>query len=152
MASAETSHMATLQPSATSWRASSRPMPVPPPVITAIFPAKSFMGIPRPFLLISRRCAVASHGDCIRLIGVATRCGGRGVQRQRHGGPNLGSFCQIADSVRGPAHPPFDHESPSRACGAAAPERVVSREVKLEPHCFSYLKLGSFCQNPISLP
>jgi hypothetical protein len=26
-----------------SWRASSRPMPVPPPVMTAIFPAKSFM-------------------------------------------------------------------------------------------------------------
>src|SRR6516165_1005149 len=43
MASAETSHIATLQPSATSWRASSRPMPVPPPVMTAIFPAKSFI-------------------------------------------------------------------------------------------------------------
>ena len=37
--------MATLQPSAMSWRASSRPMPVPPPVTTAIRPAKSFMGI-----------------------------------------------------------------------------------------------------------
>src|SRR6202171_4302534 len=46
IASAETSHIATLQPSATSWRASSRPMPVPPPVITAIFPAKSFMELP----------------------------------------------------------------------------------------------------------
>jgi hypothetical protein len=44
IASAETSHIATLQPSATSWRANSRPIPVPPPVITAIFPAKSFMG------------------------------------------------------------------------------------------------------------
>src|SRR5579864_4382938 len=43
MFSAETSHMATLQPSAASWRASSRPMPVPPPVITAILPAKSFI-------------------------------------------------------------------------------------------------------------
>src|SRR6185437_8110352 len=43
IASAETSHIATLQPSATSWRASSRPIPVPPPVMTAIFPAKSFM-------------------------------------------------------------------------------------------------------------
>src|SRR5437868_4694932 len=41
--SAETSHMATLQPSAISWRASSRPMPVPPPVTTAILPAKSFI-------------------------------------------------------------------------------------------------------------
>src|SRR5205085_11888006 len=47
IASAETSHIATLQPSATSWRASSRPMPVPPPVMTAIFPAKSFMAHPR---------------------------------------------------------------------------------------------------------
>ena len=43
IASGETSHMATLQPSATSWRASSRPIPVPPPVMTANFPAKSFM-------------------------------------------------------------------------------------------------------------
>src|SRR5216683_6289856 len=44
IASTETSHIATLQPSATSWRTSSRPIPVPPPVTTAIFPAKSFMG------------------------------------------------------------------------------------------------------------
>src|ERR1700704_4214567 len=43
IASADTSHIATLQPSATSWRASSRPMPVPPPVMTANFPAKSFI-------------------------------------------------------------------------------------------------------------
>src|SRR6202012_5541859 len=43
---AETSHMATLQPSAISWRASSRPMPVPPPVTTAKRPAKSFMSFP----------------------------------------------------------------------------------------------------------
>ena len=42
-AAAETSHIATLQPSATSWRTSSRPMPVPPPVTTAILPAKSFI-------------------------------------------------------------------------------------------------------------
>src|SRR6185312_5029070 len=46
IASAETSHIATLQPSATSWRASSRPIPVPPPVMTAILPAKSFMASP----------------------------------------------------------------------------------------------------------
>src|SRR5882762_2329284 len=45
IADAETSHMATLQPSATSWRASSRPMPVPPPVMTAIRPARSFMSL-----------------------------------------------------------------------------------------------------------
>jgi len=41
--SAITSHIATVQPSAASWIASSRPMPVPPPVMTAILPAKSFM-------------------------------------------------------------------------------------------------------------
>src|SRR5437879_2448622 len=46
MLRAETSHMATLQPSAMSWRASSRPIPVPPPVTTAILPAKSFMLVP----------------------------------------------------------------------------------------------------------
>ena len=37
---ADTSHMATLHPSAASWRTSSRPIPVPPPVTTAILPAK----------------------------------------------------------------------------------------------------------------
>src|SRR5215468_6563832 len=46
IAAADTSHMAMLQPSATSWRASSRPMPVPPPVMTAILPARSFMHAP----------------------------------------------------------------------------------------------------------
>ncbi len=46
IAAADTSHMAMLQPSATSWRASSRPMPVPPPVMTAIRPARSFMRFP----------------------------------------------------------------------------------------------------------
>src|SRR3954470_13385668 len=69
MASAETSHIATLQPSATSWRASSRPIPVPPPVMTAVFPAKSFMEtlilfLPRVFamgglvppILLRRQC------------------------------------------------------------------------------------------------
>src|SRR5471030_532378 len=40
---AETSHMAMLTPSATSWRTSSRPMPEPPPVTTAIRPARSFI-------------------------------------------------------------------------------------------------------------
>src|SRR5436305_781243 len=35
--------MATLQPSAASWRTSSRPIPVPPPVTTAIRPANSFI-------------------------------------------------------------------------------------------------------------
>src|ERR1700730_13390930 len=43
IASAKTSHIETLQPSATSWRTSSRPIPLPPPVTTAILPAKSFM-------------------------------------------------------------------------------------------------------------
>jgi hypothetical protein len=55
IASAEISHIATLQPSATSWRASSRPMPVPPPVMTAVFPANSFMGSRLP---CSRLCPV----------------------------------------------------------------------------------------------
>ena len=41
---ADTSHMATLQPSAASWRTSSRPIPVPPPVTTAILPAKESIG------------------------------------------------------------------------------------------------------------
>src|ERR1043165_2962213 len=52
IAGADTSHMAMLQPSATSWRASSRPMPVPPPVMTAIRPARSFISVPpRPVIL-----------------------------------------------------------------------------------------------------
>src|SRR6478736_6316760 len=40
----DTSHMATWQPSATSRRTSSRPIPEPPPVTTAILPEKSFIG------------------------------------------------------------------------------------------------------------
>jgi hypothetical protein len=43
IAGAETSHIATLQACAASWRTSSRPIPEPPPVTTAILPAKSFM-------------------------------------------------------------------------------------------------------------
>ena len=43
MSSADTSQIATWQPSALSWRASSRPMPVPPPVTTAIRPSKCSM-------------------------------------------------------------------------------------------------------------
>src|SRR5476649_2569442 len=43
---AETSHRAMLTPSATSWRTSSRPMPEPPPVTTAIRPARSFITYP----------------------------------------------------------------------------------------------------------
>jgi hypothetical protein len=39
----DTSHIAMAQPSATSWRTSSRPMPEPPPVTTAILPEKSFI-------------------------------------------------------------------------------------------------------------
>ena len=44
--------MATLQPSATSCRTSSRPIPVPPPVTTAILSAKSFI------VCSSRACAL----------------------------------------------------------------------------------------------
>src|ERR1700730_16100173 len=39
----ETSHIATLQASATNWRTSSRPLPLPPPVTTAVLPANSVM-------------------------------------------------------------------------------------------------------------
>src|ERR1700757_218060 len=39
----ETSHIATLQASATNWRTSSRPIPLPPPVTTAVLPANSVM-------------------------------------------------------------------------------------------------------------
>ena len=39
----ETSHIATLQASATSWRTNSRPIPLPPPVTTAVLPANSVM-------------------------------------------------------------------------------------------------------------
>src|SRR6266481_4861012 len=60
IASAETSHIATLQPSATSCRASSRPMPVPPPVMTAIFPAKSFMGGSLTFPVLIARLLVGA--------------------------------------------------------------------------------------------
>src|SRR5215469_379026 len=42
MVSCDTSHMAMWAPSALSCSASSRPIPVPPPVITAIFPWKLF--------------------------------------------------------------------------------------------------------------
>src|SRR5216683_2683174 len=39
----ETSHIATLQASATNWRTNSRPMPLPPPVTTAVLPANSVL-------------------------------------------------------------------------------------------------------------
>ena len=43
---ADTSQMATWHPSAASWRASSRPMPVPPPVTTASLPCERVHRIP----------------------------------------------------------------------------------------------------------
>src|SRR6202022_4135182 len=55
IASAKTSQVATLQPSATSWRTSSRPIPLPPPVTTAILPAKSFICRASLGLLTDRR-------------------------------------------------------------------------------------------------
>src|SRR6516165_3815749 len=39
----ETSHIAILQASATNWRTSSRPIPLPPPVTTAVLPTNSVM-------------------------------------------------------------------------------------------------------------
>src|SRR5215472_9653446 len=47
---ADTSHVATWQPSATNWRTSSRPMPDPPPVTTAILPETSCIDLPHPAL------------------------------------------------------------------------------------------------------
>ena len=41
IASSDTSQVATSQPAAASWRTSSRPMPVPPPVTTAMRPSSS---------------------------------------------------------------------------------------------------------------
>src|SRR5262245_23785087 len=61
MCCGETSHMAMWQPSPASSLASSRPIPVPPPVTTAILPAKSF--IPRP---PSRRPDAIAAGPPLR--------------------------------------------------------------------------------------
>src|SRR5437016_14471516 len=58
--SAKTSHIATLQPSTTSCRTSSRPMPVPPPVTTAILPANSFIG---GLLSDAAHCVASSSWD-----------------------------------------------------------------------------------------
>src|SRR3954468_4962458 len=55
----ETSLIATLQASATSWRTSSRPIPLPPPVTTAVLPANSVMCAP-PWGY--RACADQTHG------------------------------------------------------------------------------------------
>src|SRR5690242_2677556 len=74
MFSADTSHIATLQPSATSWRASSRPMPVPPPVMTAILPAKSFMSV--------LPCFQATLGDAERREQPRTAAGRRFARDQ----------------------------------------------------------------------
>src|SRR6516162_10266588 len=61
MPPSETSHIATLQASAASWRTSSRPIPEPPPVTTAILPAKSFMyRLRRIWLQIRRNGGVPS--------------------------------------------------------------------------------------------
>src|ERR1700719_3624165 len=55
----ETSHVATLQASATSWRTSSRPIPEPPPVTTAVLPANSFMCAPPwDYCRVSRRATL----------------------------------------------------------------------------------------------
>ncbi len=50
MFSESTSHIATWQPSAVSCPASARPIPVPPPVMTANLSRKSFIEIPFPVL------------------------------------------------------------------------------------------------------
>src|SRR5690349_1637235 len=60
MPRSETSQKATLQPSATSCRTSSRPMPEPPPVTTASRPARSFIVLPPVSPSIDMRPALAS--------------------------------------------------------------------------------------------
>src|SRR6185437_1238864 len=88
----ERSHMATLQPSATSWRASSRPMPVPPPVTTAIFPLKSFIRT-RPSLSAtrpsSRRERLPHGADHPARAIVAHRAAAHLVHRIRVGGARV---------------------------------------------------------------
>src|SRR5271163_4672768 len=65
--SAETSHIATLQASAASWRTSSRPIPEPPPVTTAILPAKSFISPLSLFCQLTARSTVeVDQNDILR--------------------------------------------------------------------------------------
>src|SRR6185503_8889181 len=62
---AVTSHIATLQPSATSCRTSSRPMPEPPPVTTASLPAKSFMCLSGPFVYATNAVRYSKHAPSL---------------------------------------------------------------------------------------
>src|SRR5207253_2682978 len=71
--SADRSHMATWQPAALSCSASARPIPVPPPVMTAILSRKSFMVAPSSrtsrvgSTWTARRRALAEHpGEIFR--------------------------------------------------------------------------------------
>src|ERR1700736_3062699 len=87
IASAETSHIATLQPSATSWRASSRPMPVPPPVTTAILPLKSFIAFLSRYAL--RRQRLPHRPDHRERAGVADGAAAHLVHRVGEGGARM---------------------------------------------------------------
>src|SRR6516164_11535450 len=84
----ETSHIATLQASATNWRTSSRPMPLPPPVTTAVLPANSVMCVPLAWESVSSaldRRAVAGPGFDRMHIGGALE--GLGCRLARPAGP-----------------------------------------------------------------
>src|SRR5262245_735262 len=68
MCSAETSQSARWQPSAASCRASSRPMPVPAPVITASLPRKSFIVLLPEARMMPQPGYVARVGLISRLV------------------------------------------------------------------------------------
>src|SRR6185295_11012466 len=71
----ETSHIATLQASATSWRTSSRPIPLPPPVTTAVLPANSVMCV--------LSCVLAPFPDMARQPTLSAGGGTRDLWNER---------------------------------------------------------------------
>src|SRR5882757_7894383 len=77
----ETSHVATLQASATSWRTSSRPIPEPPPVTTAVLPTNSFMCAPPwDYCRVSGRATLGQIDiQPIQIIGCDGK-GGEGIE------------------------------------------------------------------------
>src|SRR6266404_7718640 len=97
MASGNTSHIATSQPIAASRSASSRPMPAPPPVTTAIFPSKLFMPTSQAALIlmiihitrapISRSTYQAFGSGDRRLVPAQAWLSARAHPRARPGNP-----------------------------------------------------------------
>src|SRR3954463_8871100 len=76
---AETSHIATWQPWATSWRTSSRPMPDPPPVTTAILPENSFIDFLPEWFWFSPRSGWSAGADRGFEAGFGVRTAGEGA-------------------------------------------------------------------------